>query len=54
MKVKTAVGIVARELGAGNYEKAAALLKKYQRKYGHRHFKYWTRTLIKNGLYYGV
>lgn len=33
------------------YELAATLLKKYQRKFGNRHFNQHLRTCIKNGLW---
>ena len=34
-----------------DYVLADRLLKKYQRKFGNRHFKQYLRTVIKNGLW---
>lgn len=56
MKVKTAVKRVwAPVEWSGSthaeYVLAATLLKKYQRKFGNRHFNQYLRTVIKNGLW---
>ena len=56
MKVKTAVARVWApiEWSVGtraDYVLAATLLKKYQRKFGNRHFNQYLRTVIKNGLW---
>ena len=51
MKVKTAIKRIWVEINFGNYVRAAELLKKYQRKFGNRHFNQWIRLNIKNGLW---
>lgn len=56
MKVKTAVArvwapIEWSDCTAADYQLAATLLKRYQRKFGHRHFNQYLRTCIKNGLW---
>jgi hypothetical protein len=59
MKVKTAVARVWAPIELvsstpktrAEYEMAATLLKKYQRKFGNRHFNQYLRTVIKNGLW---
>ena len=60
MKVKTAVKRVwapiqwassSNPTTLADYELAATLLKKYQRKFGNRHFNQHLRTCIKNGLW---
>lgn len=59
MKVKTAVKRVWAPIEwlsstpktRAEYELAATLLKKYQRKFGNRHFNQYLRTCIKNGLW---
>jgi hypothetical protein len=59
MKVKTAVKRVWAPIELlsstpktrAEYELAATLLKKYQRKFGNRHFNQYLRTCIKNGLW---
>lgn len=51
MKVNTAVDRVVTEINRGNYTKANELMKKYRRQFGNRHFTYWIRLYIKNGLY---
>ena len=59
MKVKTAVERVWTPIELvsstpktrAEYEMAATLLKKYQRKFGNRHFNQFLRTCIKNGLW---
>jgi hypothetical protein len=52
MKVKTAVDRVVTEINRGNYVKANELMHKYRRRFGNRHFTYWIRLYISNGLYY--
>ena len=60
MKVKTAVAKVwaliqwvstTKQPTYADYVLAATLLKKYQRKFGNRHFNQYLRTCIKNGLW---
>jgi hypothetical protein len=56
MKVKTAVKRVWAPIqwsGSthADYQQAALLLKRYQRKFGCRHFNQYLRTVIKNGLW---
>lgn len=60
MKIKTAVARVwepIQWLSQSNpttynqYVLAEKLLKKYQRKFGNRHFNQYLRTCIKNGLW---
>lgn len=56
MKVKTAVMIVWAPIlrfptTHAQYVLADKLLKKYQRKFGNRHFNQYLRTVIKNGLW---
>ena len=62
MKVKTAVKRVWAPIewlssskpttpAHAEYVLAATLLKKYQRKFGNRHFNQHLRTIIKNGLW---
>jgi hypothetical protein len=59
MKVKTAVARVWAPIAVvsstpktlAEYVLAATLLKKYQRKFGNRHFNQYLRTCIKNGLW---
>ena len=53
MKSTTANKRIEVAINAGDYVTAAMLLKKYQRKFGHRKFTYWTRLVIKNGLWSG-
>lgn len=52
MKVRTAVDCVVTEINRGNYIKANDLMIRYRRRFGNRHFTYWIRLHIKNGLYY--
>lgn len=52
MKVKTAVLRVANAMNAGEFELANYLLNKYRRRFGNRHFTYWLRLAIANGLYF--
>lgn len=60
MKVKTAVKRVWEAIQCvssthrpthADYVMADTLLKKYQRKFGSRHFSQYLRTVIKNGLW---
>ena len=59
MKVRTAVSRVWAPIAVvsstpktrAEYLLAATLLKKYQRKFGNRHFNQFLRTCIKNGLW---
>ena len=56
MKVKTAVKRVWATIEwsgstSDQYVLADKLLKKYQRKFGNRHFNQYMRTVIKNGLW---
>ena len=56
MKVKTAVKRVWATIEwsastRAEYLLAEKLLKKYQRKFGNRHFNQYLRTVIKNGLW---
>jgi hypothetical protein len=59
MKVKTAVVriwapivvVSSTPKTRAEYVLAATLLKKYQRKFGNRHFNQFLRTCIKNGLW---
>jgi hypothetical protein len=51
MKIKTANQRIHDAIDQDDYVKAAALLKKYQRKFGNRKFTYWTRLTILNGLW---
>lgn len=56
MKVKTAVKRVWTTIEWSStthaqYVLADKLLKKYQRKFGNRHFNQYLRTCIKNGLW---
>jgi hypothetical protein len=56
MKVKTAVKRVWKTIEwssstRADYLLADNLLKKYQRKFGNRHFSQYLRTCIKNGLW---
>lgn len=56
MKVRTAVARVWAPIEwsantGRDYQLAQTLLKKYQRKFGNRHFGQFLRTCIKNGLW---
>ena len=56
MKVKTAVAQVWAPIqigtpSRGDYMLVQTLLKKYQQKFGNRHFNQFIRTVIKNGLW---
>jgi hypothetical protein len=52
MKVKTAVKRIEEAVNNGEFVMANTLLKKYQRKFGNRHFTYMLRLHIVNGLYF--
>ena len=52
MKVKTAVQRVQEAVNHGEYKMASLLLNKYRRRFGNRHFTYWLRLAIVNGLYF--
>jgi hypothetical protein len=51
MKIMTAITRINQQVNKNEYVLAAALLKKFQRKFGNRKFGYWTRLMIKNGLW---
>lgn len=51
MKIATANRRIYDAINVDDFVTAAALLKKYQRKFGHRKFTYWTRCMILNGLW---
>jgi hypothetical protein len=51
MKVKTAVKRIEDAINYGKYVEANAMLKKYRRQFGNRHFTYWLRVFISNGLW---
>lgn len=60
MKVKTAVSRVwapiqwvsmTKQPTYADYVLASEMLKKYQRKFGNRHFNQYLRRVIKNGLW---
>jgi pyrroloquinoline quinone (PQQ) biosynthesis protein C len=53
MKVKTAVQRVTNAVVEGEFQEAQRLLTKYRRRFGNRHFGYWLRLAIANGLHYG-
>jgi hypothetical protein len=52
MKVKTAVKRVEQAVNYGEYEMANLMLNKYRLRFGNRHFTYWLRLHIANGLYF--
>ena len=52
MKVKTAVERVEAAVNHNEFKTANYLLNKYRRRFGNRHFTYWLRMHIANGLYY--
>jgi hypothetical protein len=52
MKVKTAVKRVEEAVNYGEFKVASHLLNKYRRRFGNRHFTYWLRLHIANGLYF--
>ena len=51
MKINTAIRRVYDAINANDFVTADTLLHKYQRKFGNRKFGYWTRLMIKNGLW---
>jgi len=51
MKIKTAIRRIYDAINSREYVAASEMLVKYQRKFGHRKFTYWTRCMIKNGLW---
>lgn len=51
MKIKTAIGKINNCIELCNYVEADIMLQKFQRKFGNRHFKYYQRLLIVNGLW---
>ena len=52
MKVQTAVKRVEEAVNCGEFKTAGQLLNKYRRRFGNRHFTYWLRLHITNGLYF--
>jgi hypothetical protein len=52
MKVKTAVKRIEVAVDNGEYEMANLMLNKYRRRFGNRHFTYWLRLHIANGVYF--
>lgn len=52
MKVKTAVKRVGEAINNGEYVMADHLLNKYRRRFGNRHFTYFLRLHVANGLYF--
>lgn len=52
MKIKTAVQRVANAVIDGEFQEAQRLLTKYRRRFGNRHFTYWLRLHITNGIYF--
>ena len=54
MKVKTAVKRIEEAVNHGEFKTAGQLLNKYRRRFGNRHFTYWLRLNITNGLYFTV
>ena len=52
MKVKTAVKRVEDAVNCGEFTMANHLLNKYRLRFGNRHFTYWLRLHIANGLYF--
>ena len=52
MKVKTAVKRIEVAVNYGEYEMANLMLNKYRLRFGNRHFTYWLRLHIANGLYF--
>ena len=51
MKIKIAICRIYDAINVDDFTTADTLLKKYQRKFGNRKFGYWTRLMIKNGLW---
>lgn len=52
MKIKTAQARVWQAIDYEEYKIADHLMRKYRRRFGNRHFAYWMRLHIRNGLYY--
>ena len=52
MKVQTAVKRVEEAVNCGEFKTAGQLLNKYRRRFGNRHFTYWLRLQVANGLYF--
>jgi hypothetical protein len=52
MKVKTAVNRVEQAVNHGEFKMASLMLNKYRRRFGNRHFTYWLRLHIANGVYF--
>jgi hypothetical protein len=52
VKVKTAVKRVEQAINCGEFKMAYNLMRKYRRRFGNRHFTYWLRLHIANGLYF--
>ena len=52
MKVKTAVKRVEEAVNCGEFKMADQLLNKYRQRFGNRHFTYWLRLQVANGLYF--
>ena len=52
MKVQTAVKRVEEAVNHGEYEVANRMLNMYRLRFGNRHFTYWLRLHIANGLYF--
>jgi len=51
MKVQTAVNRVWEAINRNEFKMADHLMRKYRRKFGNRHFTYWMRLHIGNGLW---
>ena len=52
MKVKTAVKRVWEAALCEEFETANHLLNKYRKRFGNRHFTYWLRLHVANGVYF--
>ena len=52
MKVMTAVKRVELAVNYGEFKMANHLLNKYRRRFGNRHFTYWLRLHVANGVYF--
>jgi len=50
MKVWTAVNRVWDAISCNEFKMANHMMLKYRRKFGNRHFNYWMRLQIRNGL----
>ena len=51
MKVKIVIERIESAINTGDFNLANSLLNKYRLKFGNRHFSYWLRLVIKNGLW---